>query len=45
MGFKNIFKGSSAVIGSEYQPYFQLKMYTHFKYLLNYQTAVQEYQP
>lgn len=45
MGFKEIFKGSSAVIGSKYQPYFQLKMYTHFKYLLNYQTSVQEYQP
>lgn len=45
MGFKNIFKGNKAVIGSKYQPYFQLKMYTHFKYLLNYQTAIQEYQP
>ena len=45
MGFKNFFKGSQAVIGSKYQPYWQLKMYTHFKYLINYQTTVQEYQP
>ena len=45
MGFDKIFKGSSAVIGSKYQPYWQLKMYTHFKYLLTYQTTVQEYQP
>ena len=45
MGFKKIFKGSKAFIGNKYQPYFQLKMYTHFKYLLNYQTAIQEYQP